>query len=66
MPLVALVPQWRQDYPNKRTHRPEAMTAEMGQRTHAPQKRPLGSITKPAASLDVARSHVSSALIGFR
>jgi hypothetical protein len=30
LPLVALVPRWRQDYPNSRTQRPEAMTAEMG------------------------------------
>jgi hypothetical protein len=33
LPLVALMPQWRQNYPNNRTQRPKAMTAEMGHRT---------------------------------
>ena len=30
MPLVALVPRWRQDYPDNLTQEPEAMTAETG------------------------------------
>ena len=35
--LVALVPRWRQDYPDNLTQPPEAMTAEMGHsRPHAP------------------------------
>ena len=31
LPPVALMRQWRQNSPNNRTHRPEAVAAEMGQ-----------------------------------
>jgi hypothetical protein len=53
--LVAPVPQWRQNYPNNQTHRPETMTAEMGQEPHLALQKGLGDLRLQARHAALTR-----------